>query len=86
MHVSGRPAPWCRYLVGSPKKNRRGAHLKGKGNAVAMKSVASTWVTMGQWHKNEDGARFPYELYVTNNVTAPHVPVQKDFLKLSEFG
>ena len=50
-----------------------------------MKSVASTWVTMGQWHKNPEGSKFPYELYVTNNVTAPHVPVQKPFLKLSEF-
>lgn len=50
-----------------------------------MKSVASTWVTMGQWHKNPEGSKFPYELYVTNNVTAPHVPVQKTFMKLSEF-
>lgn len=50
-----------------------------------MKSVASTWVTMGQWHKNPEGSKFPYELYVTNNVTAPHVPVQKPFMKLSEF-
>lgn len=51
-----------------------------------MKSVASTWVTMGQWHKNPEGSTFPYELYVTNNVTAPHVPIQKKFLKLSDFG
>ncbi|OAN75685.1 hypothetical protein A8B82_01780 [Sulfitobacter sp. EhC04] len=51
-----------------------------------MKSVASTWVTMGQWHKNPEGSKFPYELYVTNNVTAPHVPIQKEFLKLSDFG
>lgn len=50
-----------------------------------MKSVATTWVTMGQWHKNPEGSAFPYELYVTNNVTAPHVPVQKPFQKLSEF-
>lgn len=50
-----------------------------------MKSVASTWVTMGQWHKNPEGSKFPYELYVTNNVTAPHVPTQKPFLKLSDF-
>ena len=34
--------PWARYLVGSPKKkSNRGAHLKGKGNEVAVKSVAS---------------------------------------------
>lgn len=50
-----------------------------------MKSVASTWVTMGQWHKNPEGSKFPFELYVTNNVTAPHVPVQKEFLPLSAF-
>ena len=49
-----------------------------------MKSVANTWVTMGQWHKNPDG-KFPYELYVTNNVTAPQVPIQKDFMPLSKF-
>lgn len=51
-----------------------------------MKSVASTWVTMGQWHRNAAGSKFPYELYVTNNVTAPQVPIQKEFLPLSKFG
>lgn len=50
-----------------------------------MKSVANTWVTMGQWHANPEGSKFPYELYVTNNVTAPEVPVQKEFLPLSAF-
>jgi branched-chain amino acid transport system substrate-binding protein len=50
-----------------------------------MKSVANTWVTMGQWHRNPEGSQFPYELYVTNNVTAPHVPVQREFLPLSAF-
>lgn len=49
-----------------------------------MKSVANTWVTMGQWHRNPEG-KFPYELYVTNNVTAPQVPIQKEFLPLSKF-
>ncbi|MBN9028725.1 MAG: hypothetical protein BGO05_19625 [Rhizobiales bacterium 63-7] len=51
----------------------------------SMKSVANTWVTMGQWHKNPAGSKFPYELYVTNNVTAPQVPIQKEFLPLSKF-
>jgi len=50
-----------------------------------MKSVANTWVTMGQWHKSAEGSKFPYELFVTNNVTAPQVPVQKEFLPLSKF-
>jgi branched-chain amino acid transport system substrate-binding protein len=50
-----------------------------------MKSVANTWVTMGQWHRSADGSKFPYELFVTNNVTAPQVPVQKEFLPLSKF-
>ncbi|MCX5495613.1 ABC transporter substrate-binding protein [Kaistia dalseonensis] len=50
-----------------------------------MKSVANTWVTMGQWHRNPAGSKFPYELYVTNNVTAPQVPIQKAFLPLSSF-
>ncbi|HZG31370.1 MAG TPA: ABC transporter substrate-binding protein [Ensifer sp.] len=50
-----------------------------------MKSVANTWVTMGQWHKNPKGSKFPYELYVTNNVTAPQVPIQKEFMPLSKF-
>jgi branched-chain amino acid transport system substrate-binding protein len=50
-----------------------------------MKSVANTWVTMGQWHRAKEGSKFPYELFVTNNVTAPHVPVQREFLPLSKF-
>lgn len=50
-----------------------------------MKSVANTWVTMGQWHRAREGSKFPYELFVTNNVTAPHVPVQKEFMPLSKF-
>jgi branched-chain amino acid transport system substrate-binding protein len=50
-----------------------------------MKSVANTWVTMGQWHRNPEGSKFPYELYVTNNVTAPQVPIQKEFMRLSAF-
>lgn len=50
-----------------------------------MKSVANTWVTMGQWSPNPEGSKFPYELYVTNNVTAPQVPVQREFLPLSKF-
>ncbi|CAG1006838.1 MAG: ABC transporter substrate-binding protein [Rhizobiaceae bacterium] len=50
-----------------------------------MKSVANTWVTMGQWHRAREGSKFPYELFVTNNVTAPHVPIQKEFMPLSKF-
>jgi branched-chain amino acid transport system substrate-binding protein len=50
-----------------------------------MKSVANTWVTMGQWHRAKEGSKFPYELFVTNNVTAPHVPIQKEFMPLSKF-
>jgi branched-chain amino acid transport system substrate-binding protein len=49
-----------------------------------MKSVANTWVTMGQWHRSK-GGKFPYELFVTNNVTAPQVPIQAPFLPLSKF-
>jgi branched-chain amino acid transport system substrate-binding protein len=49
-----------------------------------MKSVANTWVTMGQWHRSKSG-KFPYELFVTNNVTAPQVPIQAEFLPLSKF-
>jgi branched-chain amino acid transport system substrate-binding protein len=50
-----------------------------------MKSVANTWVTMGQWHRSEAGSKYPYELFVTNNVTAPQVPIQKEFMPLSKF-
>lgn len=50
-----------------------------------MKSVANTWVTMGQWHRAREGSKFPYELFVTNNVTAPHVPIQREFMPLSKF-
>lgn len=50
-----------------------------------MKSVANTWVTMGQWHRSAEGSKFPFELFVTNNVTAPQVPIQTEFLPLSKF-
>ena len=32
--------PWVRYSVGAPK-SKQGAHLRGKSNPVAMRSVAS---------------------------------------------
>ena len=47
-----------------------------------LKSVAVTWITMGQWYRNP-GGRYPYELYVTSNPSAPQVPVQREFLPLS---
>ncbi len=50
-----------------------------------LKSVANTWITMGQWSRNK-GGKYPYELYVTNNMSAPQVPVQREFLPLSKFG
>ena len=48
-----------------------------------LKSVAVTWITMGQWRRNP-GGRYPYELFVTNNLSAPQVPVQREFLPLSK--
>jgi len=34
-------APWFRSCAGAPKRTKQGAHLKGKGNEVAMRSVAA---------------------------------------------
>lgn len=48
-----------------------------------LKSVASTWITMGQWYPAE--GEHPFEVMVTNNKTAPQISIQAPFKRLSEF-
>ncbi|MDB6001619.1 MAG: branched-chain amino acid transporter substrate-binding protein [Rhizobacter sp.] len=52
--------------------------VKFKGSPI--KSVAVTQMAAGQWRKTTSG-KFPYELVITYNGTAPKIPVQ-DGLKL----
>lgn len=46
-----------------------------------IKSVARTALAGGQWRRNADGARFPFELLVVDNALAKAIPVA-DSLKL----
>jgi len=62
------------------------ASILGRVNfrTSGMKSAARTWITMGQWFPSKDG-KFPYELFVTNNLTAPEVPIQRKFKRIGDF-
>jgi branched-chain amino acid transport system substrate-binding protein len=47
-----------------------------------LKNVAATELAAGQWRKAK-GGKFPYELLVTYNGTAPNIPTQSKFELLS---
>ena len=49
-----------------------------------IKNVAQTGLAFGQWFKNPEGSKFPFDLKVTHNGTAPEIPVGAEFKKLSE--
>ncbi len=57
--------------------------VRFKGSAV--KNVASTSVVGGQWRKAQNG-RYPFELRVTHNSTAPHIPLESELMPLSKLG
>lgn len=48
-----------------------------------VKNVATTGVVGGQWRKSA-GGRFPFELHITHNSTAPHIPVDGELTLLSQ--
>jgi branched-chain amino acid transport system substrate-binding protein len=48
-----------------------------------IKSVATTSLSGGQWRKTK-GGKFPYELLIVNNGTAPFIPKQADLVLLSK--
>lgn len=50
-----------------------------------IKSVAVTEMAMGQWRRQREG-KFTYDLVITANPTAPHIPVQEKTKLLSELG
>jgi branched-chain amino acid transport system substrate-binding protein len=52
-----------------------------KGSPI--KNVAVTALSGGQWRKTKDG-KFPYELLIVNNGTAPFIPKQADLVLLSK--
>lgn len=51
----------------------------------AVKNVATTGVVGGQWRKSRDG-RNPFELRITHNSTAPHIPLDGELTLLSRLG
>lgn len=48
-----------------------------------IRSVAVTPMVAGQWRRTQ-GGRFPYELVITHNATAPQIPVQDALMLLSQ--
>ena len=52
-----------------------------KGSPI--KNVAVTPLSGGQWRKTK-GGKFPYELLIVNNGTAPFIPKQADLVLLSK--
>ena len=51
-----------------------------------IKNVALTSLAGGQWRKTKNGARFPYELLIVSNATAPQIPVEAELKLLSKLG
>jgi branched-chain amino acid transport system substrate-binding protein len=49
-----------------------------------IKSVAVTSLSGGQWRKTKKGSKFPYELLIVHNGTAPFIPKQADLVLLSK--
>lgn len=49
-----------------------------------IKSVAKTALVAGQWRRNSDSARFPFELQVVDNSLAKHIPVSEALKPLSQ--
>ncbi|MDE1950546.1 MAG: ABC transporter substrate-binding protein [Burkholderiales bacterium] len=50
-----------------------------------IKSIAVTGMAGGQW-RHTKGGKFPYELVIVNNTTAPELPVQSELKLLSKLG
>ena len=50
-----------------------------------IKNVALTSLAGGQWRKTKNG-RFPYELLIVSNATAPQIPVEAELKLLSKLG
>jgi branched-chain amino acid transport system substrate-binding protein len=55
--------------------------VKFKGSPI--KNVAVTALSGGQWRKTK-GGKFPYELLIVENGTAPFIPKQADLALLSK--
>jgi branched-chain amino acid transport system substrate-binding protein len=50
-----------------------------------IKNVAVTSMAGGQWRKTKNG-RFPFELLIVYNATAPQIPVEAELKLLSQLG
>ncbi|MCA0242486.1 MAG: ABC transporter substrate-binding protein [Proteobacteria bacterium] len=48
-----------------------------------IKSIAVTQMVGGQWRKAKAGSKFPFELLITQNATAPNIPVESSLKLLS---
>ena len=51
-----------------------------------IKNVSLTSLAGGQWRKTKSGSKFPYELLIVSNATAPQIPVEADLKLLSKLG
>lgn len=49
-----------------------------------IRNVAQTNLAFGQWRRNTVDARFPFDLRVTHNLSAPVIPVSEKFALLSD--
>ena len=49
-----------------------------------IKNVAITSMAGGQWRKTKPGSKFPFELLIVYNATAPQIPVEADLKLLSQ--
>ena len=49
-----------------------------------IKNVSLTSLAGGQWRKTKNGSRFPYELVIVSNATAPQIPVEAELKLLSK--
>src|SRR6185436_14514081 len=50
-----------------------------------IKNVAVTSMAGGQWRKTKNG-RFPFELLIVYNATAPQIPVEAELKLLAQLG
>ena len=49
-----------------------------------IRNVAITSMAGGQWRKAKPGSKFPYELLIVYNATAPQIPVEAELKLLSQ--
>jgi branched-chain amino acid transport system substrate-binding protein len=50
-----------------------------------IKNVSLTSLAGGQWRRTKNG-KFPYDLLIVSNATAPQIPVEAELKLLSQLG